>query len=222
MKKVVVMFTMLLLVGFPTSSFAQKEYSFSPQAANVVGTNKANTRTPFTRVWTQLGGELAIARMQERYVNLAADNLKMAQLLRKIPPVVAYMNIAWGDQLLHLICTTDLSQSNPLSGRFLIVLRVAEGSLGSTPVGTIVGLSDFRMFKENGVDVMTADLRFTPGIFPDVLPTSLTITDQLVPDVWRTPSSPGTVIAEHTFTSIQPPDGSDPITYTVREEIPIN
>ncbi len=220
MNHVILALTMLLSVGFPTSSLAQRALSFRPQAANIVGTDQARTPIPFTRVWTQLAGELAIRRVQEKYVNLTLNLPQGFRTVLKNPPVIGYMSYAWADQLLRVVCTIDLSRSALLAGRFAIVLTVSEGSIGSTPVGTILGVSDFRVFLADGVSVMTADFRYTPGVFPEVLPTSFTITDQMVPDLFRT-SRPGAVIAEHTFTSIQPPDGSHPIIYTVREEIPI-
>lgn len=222
MQKSLTVLAALWLTVLPTSSLAQNKYSFSPQASNVLGTTQSNKPTPFTRIWTQMAGELAISRFQERYEGIATDNLKLVQLLSRYPPVVAYMNVAWSNQLLHLLCTADLLKSNPLEGRFLIVLTVAEGSLSSIPVGTVFALSQFHMWVENGVDTMTADVQLTPGILPSVLPSSLTMTDQIIPDLWRTPYGPGKVVAEHTFTSVQPGDGSAPLTYKVRSELPVN
>lgn len=211
---------LLLLSSAVTDALAQQEWSFRPQAANIVGTDRAHTPLPFTRVWTQLGGELAIDRVQERYVNLTMNLPVAIRGMLRPPPIVAYSNYAWADQLLRIICTLDLSQSDLALGHLAVVLTVSKGSIGTTPVGTILSVSDFRVFVEDGVPVMTADFRYAPGVFPEVLPTSLTITDQLVPDVWKT-RGPGPIIAEHTFTSVQPPDGSDPLVYTLREEIPI-
>ena len=217
----ILVLTILLFVASPVSSLAQPTLSFRPQAANIVGTDRARTSIPFTRVWTQLAGELAIHRVQERYVNLTLNFPQSIQSVLRPPPIIAYMSYVWADQLLRVVCTIDLSESDLLAGRFVIVLTVGDGSIGATPVGTVLGRSDFRVSFEGGVSILTADFQYTPGVFPPVLPTSLTITDQLVPDLYRT-TRPGAVIAEHTFTSVQPPDGSDPIIYTVQETIPIH
>jgi len=197
------------------------ENEFAPQVGVVVGASTTITRAPFTRVWTQQAGELAMARLQERYENVLVDVPMMLRAMREQDnPVVAYTSVVWGDQLLRVVCFMDESRSSVVRRSFMIVLQVSEGSVGSVPVGTILGESVFRLLLENGTPVMTADLRFTPGIFPDVLPSTFSIADQVVPSSWLT-FRPGDLVAEHTFTSISPPDGSPPIVYHDRQVIPI-
>jgi hypothetical protein len=197
---------------------AQSAPAFQPQAANVMGADTAHTPIPFTRVWTQMPGELSMQRMQERYVNLAPNWALIGRKLLTDPePIVAYMNIAWGDEIIRVTCRMDRANSDIVRGHFRVVMRATEGTEGSVAVGTVVGLSDGYTFLERGRVVMTADVAWQPGVFPDVLPTSLTMTDQLVPGLWQT-NAPGRVIAEHIFTSIPPADGSAPIVYTHRQE----
>jgi len=63
---------------------------------------------------------------------------------------------------------------------------------------------------------MTSDFEFTPGILPQELPTTFTFSEQVVPDSWMT-FRPGEVIVENTFTSVEPPDGSEPKVHKVVE-----
>jgi hypothetical protein len=207
------------VIGAPSSSAA--DYKFAPQTGIVVGATSPLTPAPFTRVWTQQAGELAIARLQERYENAIVNIPMMLKAMREqTNPVVAYTSVVWGDQLLRIVCYMDESRSSILRRSFEIVLEVADGSVSSVPVGTILAESVFRVLLENGQPVMTADVYFTPGIFPDVLPTTLSIADQVVASSWLT-FRPGTLVAEHTFTSIAPPDGSPAIVYHDRQLIPI-
>jgi hypothetical protein len=210
---------MLSLAG---TAFAKSPPVFQPQAVNVLGTTHPATGLPFTRVWTQMPGELSMSRTQEEYVNLVPDYLMIGRTLLKDPsPIVAFMNIVWADQLLRITCRMDRANSNVVRGEFRVVMTATDGTTGNTPVGTVVGLSDGKLFRQGGLTVMTADVAWTPGIFPDVIPAGgLTMTDQLVPGLWKT-DKPGRVYAKHIFTSIPPPDGGEPIIYTVQEGLPV-
>lgn len=208
-----------MVLGSAASHAAENR--FAPQVGVVVGASTTNTRAPFTRVWTQQAGELAMARLQERYENVLVDVPMMLRAMKEQKnPVVAYTSVVWGDQLLRVVCFMDESRSSVLHRSFMIVLEVSEGSVGPVPAGTVLGESVFRVLVENGQPVMTADLRFTPGIFPDVLPSTFSIADQVVPNSWLT-FRPGDLVAEHTFTSVPPVDGSPPIVYHDRKVIQI-
>jgi hypothetical protein len=219
MKRVFILATLLALPAVAAQAAGPR---FEPQAANVLGTDKPGTGLPFTRVWTQMPGELSMSRTQEEYVNLVPDYLMMGRALLKDPnPIVAFMNITWADQLLRITCRMDRANSNILRREFRVVMTATEGTTGDTPVGTVVGLSDGKVFSEGGLTVMTADVAWTPGVLPDVIPAGgLTMTDQLVPGLWKT-DKPGRVYAKHIFTSIVPPDGGDKIVHTVVEGIPL-
>lgn len=198
------------------------EHKFSPRTGVMVGAATALTAAPFTRVWTQQAGELAMARLQERYENAVVNVPVMLRAMREQEnPVVAYTSVVWADHLLRVVCYMDESRSSILRRRFLIVLQVAEGSVGTIPVGTILAESVFRFLWEEGQPVMTADVHFTPGIFPDVLPSTLSFADQVVPDSWWTFRS-GSLVAHHTFTSISPGDGSPPLVHRDRQVFEID
>src|SRR5262245_40176509 len=215
---VTILFVVVLVI--PAAAFAQSR-SFQPQATNVLGTGKARTLITFTRVFTQAAGELSLARTQEHYVNLEPNWIKIGlAALFEPEPVVAYLSITWADQVLRVTCFLDRTRSDLLRGHFLITMRATEGTIGAIPVGTVIGLSEGRAFFDGGVPVIEADVTWTPGIFPHVLPTSFNMAHQLVPELWLTGGA-GRVIARHTFTSPQPLDGSLPIVYAVPEGIPI-
>ncbi len=215
MKRRLVVLTAWMMAGAALSHGA--EHKFSPQTGVIVGATTALTPAPFTRVWTQQAGELAMARLQERYENAIVNVPVMLRAMREQEnPVVAYTSVVWADHLLRVVCYMDESRSSIVRRSFLIVLEVAEGSVGTIPVGTVLAESVFRFLWQEGQPVMMADVHFTPGIFPDVLPSTLSFADQVVPDSWWTFRS-GRLVAEHTFTSISPSDGSAPIVHHDRQ-----
>jgi hypothetical protein len=210
----------LLSFLLPAVSSAQAP-RFAPQSTSLLGTTKVGTPLPFTRVWTQMPGELGISSMKEEYINLAPNwGLLVLKILADPSPVVAYMTISFGDDVIRITCRLDVAGSNLLGGHYRVVLMATDGTSGAVPVGTVVGVSDGHIFSEGGLTVMTNDVAFQPGVFPEVLPTSLTITDQLVPGLWL-PEKPGRVLLKHTFTSVRPPNGSRPVVYVHQEGIPV-
>lgn len=211
----------LLVLAAPPATFAESPPSFQPQTKNVLGTAKAGVPITFTRVFTQEAGELAIGVTQEHYVNMVPNWLMIAKAALADPHTpVAYIDITWADQLLRVTCFLDRADSDLPRGRFHVTMKATKGTTGSTPVGTVVGISIGRAFRQAGLWVIMADVTWTPGIFPDVLPTSFTMAHQLVPGLWKT-DQPGRVFCQHTFTSVQPPDGSPPIVYATQEGIPV-
>lgn len=210
-----------MAVVVPDPGSAQGRRIFQPQATTVLGTDGARQPITFTRVFTQKPGELALARTEEHYVNLEPNWLKIAfMVIREAEPTVGYFNIMWGDEVVRVTCFLVRDRSDLLRGHFLVEMRATEGTIGTIPIGTVVGISEGRAFQDDGVPVIQADVRWTRGIFPDVLPTQFNIAHQLVPDLWVT-GGPGRVISRHTFTSIRPPDGSAPIVHSVQEGLPI-
>jgi hypothetical protein len=221
MKRARIVAVLLLVQAFPPATFAESPPPFRPQAASVLGTAKAGAPITFTRVFTQTAGELSIGITQEHYVNMVPNWFQIAEAVLKDPhPPVAYIDITWADQLLRVTCFLDRADSDLVRRRFHVTMKATEGTTGSTPVGTVVGISIGRAFRQAGMWVITADVTWTPGIFPEILPTSFTMAHQLVPGLWKT-DQPGRVFSQHTFTSIPPPDGSPPIVYSVQEGIPV-
>ncbi len=209
------------VLALPLAAPADDAPSFQPQAVNVLGTVKAGVPITFTRVFTQTAGELPIAVTHEHYVNLVPNWLMIARnVLTPRPFPVAYVDITWADQVLRLTCFLDRAESDLLHRRFHVTMKTTRGTKGSTPVGTVAAVSIGRAFQQDGMWVIDADVTWTPGIFPEVMPTSFTIAHQLVPGLWKT-GQPGVVVAGHTFTSVPPPDGSEPLEYSVQQEIPI-
>jgi hypothetical protein len=227
MKKHVLILLVATIFGATTggaeaqTSEARKEPAFHPRATSIPGTDRALSRAPFVRVWTQGAGELAVAKVGARYVNLALDfPFMLRKLQQEDEPLVAYTTVAWADQLLRIECRIDKSRSSVLRLRFRIVLRVVEGSIGSVLPGTDFAETEFRIFLENGQLVMTSDFEFMPGILPDVLPTDWVMSEIIIPDSWLV-FRPGEVIAEHTFISVVPAGGHEPRVHTVVETFPI-
>lgn len=209
-----------VVVSDPAS--AQGRRIFQPQATTVLGTDGARQPITFTRVFTQKSGELALARTEEHYINLEPNWFKIAvMVLREAEPVVGHFNIMWAEEVVKVTCFLIRDKSDLLRGHFLVLMRATEGTVGTIPIGTVVGTSEGRAFQDGGVPVLKADVRWTRGIFPDVLPTNFNIAHQLVPDLWVT-GGPGRVTSRHTFTSVPPTDGSAPIVYSVQEGIPIH
>jgi len=100
-------------------------------------------------------------------------------------------------------------------------MEVTEGTFGSSiPPGTVYAISDSRLYFQAGMASFDSHVVVTPGIFPDVLPTSLTLVTQIVPDLWET-GRPGRASAVYTFTSVLPSEGSAPLVRTVREGFPV-
>lgn len=215
-----IVIVLLTVVAVSRGALAGSPLAFQPQAAVVLGTAKAGTASPFTQVITQLAGELAVSTSDELFVNLAPDWLKLARMLKDPQPVIAYTTVAWADQALQVACWLDRANSNLALGRLRIVMEVTEGTIGSIPAGTIFAISDARLIRQAGMLGLRVHNTITPGIYPDVLPTSMTMAVQIVPDLWRT-GKPGEVFALNTFTSIPPPDGSPPIVTEVRQRIPV-
>ena len=212
---------LVALLALPHRAPAEDAPSFQPQAVNVLGTGKAGVPFTFTRVFTQTPGELAIAVTHEHYVNLLPNWLFIARkVLTPRPFPVAYVDITWADQVLRLTCFLDRAESDLLRRRFHVTMKVTQGTKASTPVGTVAAISIGRAFQQDGMWVLDADVTWTPGIFPEVMPTSFTIAHHLVPGLWKT-GQPGVVVAGHRFTSVPPPDGSEPLEYSVQQEIPI-
>lgn len=210
---------MSMVASGPTS--AQGRRNFQPQATTVLGTEEGRQPITFTRVFTQKPGELALARTEEHYVNVEPNWFKIAiMVLREAEPVIGYFSITWAEEVVRVTCYLLRDKSDLLRGHFLVVMRATEGTIGTIPIGTVIGTSEGRTFQDGGVSVIQADVRWTRGIFPDVLPTHFNIAHQLVPDLWVT-GGPGRVISRHTFTSIRPLDGSAPIVHSVQEGIPI-
>lgn len=210
-----------LLIGGSTDGAERAGRRFAPRATTIVGTDATVTRAPFTRVWTQAEGELAIERVSGRYVNLSIDFPRMLQRFREEEePVVAYTSVSWADELLRIVCFIDKSRSSLLQLRFRIVLRVTEGSLGSVVPGTDFGETEFRIFFDDGDLVMTSDFEFSSGILPELLPTNWTMSEHVLPDSWLT-FRPGEIVAEHTFTSVAPPDGGEPRVHRVVERFTV-
>jgi hypothetical protein len=221
MRQVLVVTLVLSVLAAPPATFADGPPSFQPQAVNVLGTTKAGVPITFTRVFTQEAGELSIGVTQEHYVNMVPNWFQIARAVLADPhPPVAYIDITWADQLLRVTCFLDRADSDLTRGRFHVTMKATKGTTGATPVGTVVGISIGRAFRQAGLWVITADVTWTPGIFPDVLPTSFTMAHQLVPGLWKT-GLPGRVFAQHTFTSIPPTDGSPHLVYSVAQEIPV-
>lgn len=213
---------MVIVVSLVVSSAsAQGRRIFQPQATTVLGTEQARQPITFTRVFTQKPGELALARTEEHYVNVEPNWFKIAvMVLREAEPVIGHFTIMWADEIVKVTCFLLRDKSDLLRGHFLVVMRATEGTVGTIPIGTVVGTSEGRAFHDNGVPVIQADVRWTRGLFPDVLPTNFNIAHQLVPDLWVTGGA-GRMISRHTFTSIRPPDGSAPIISSVQEGLPI-
>jgi hypothetical protein len=209
------------VLALPVATSADDAPSFQPQALNVLGTVRAGVPITFTRVFTQTAGELAIAVTHEHYVNLVPNFVMIAQQAlthREFP--VGYIDVTWANQVVRVTCFLDRAESDLVHRRFHVTMKATRGTTGSTPVGTVVGLSIGHAFLQDGMWVMEADVTWTPGVFPEVRPTSFTMTHQLVPGLWKT-GQPGHVVAGHTFTSVPPPDGSEPVEYSVQQEIPI-
>jgi len=196
-------------------------HSFQPQTATVIGTVNAGTPIAFTQVTTQLAGELSMIATEEHFVNLVPNWPMLAKALLKDPrPVIAYTNISWADEILRVTCWIDRANSDLARGHIRVVLEATEGTIGSVAVGTVIAVSDGRLIRQSGMTGLTVHVAWTPGVFPDVLPTSFVMVTYIVPDLWKS-GEPGRVSTMYTFTSIQPPDGSPPLVYTVREGIPV-
>jgi hypothetical protein len=221
MKRARVVAVLVSALAFPLAASADDALSFQPQAVNVLGTAKAGVPITFSRVFTQTAGELAIAVTHEHYVNLVPNWLMIARLALTDPEApIAYIDITWADQLVRVTCFLDRAESDLVHRRFHVTMKATRGTKGSTPVGTVVGVSIGRAFQQDGMWVIESEVTWAPGVFPEVRPTSFTMTHQLRPGLWKT-GRPGLVVAGHTFTSVPPPDGSDPVEYSVQQEIPI-
>lgn len=206
-----------LLLVFSAQGAKGGTVEFRPEATSVVGVDTAMTRSPFTRVWTQSAGEIAIDRVHARHVNLSLNFPRMLRAFREEEePVVAYTTVSWGDELVRIVCVVDKSRSSLPLLRFRIILRVTEGSTGTVAPGTAFAETLFRIFFEEGKLVMTSTFEFTPGIVPQELPTNFTFSEHVLPDSWMT-FRPGEVIVENTFTSVEPPDGGEPRVHQVVE-----
>jgi hypothetical protein len=209
------------VLALPLAAPADDSPPFRPQAVNVLGTGQAGVPITFTRVFTQTAGEPAIAVIHEHFVNLVPNWVMFARnTLTPRPFPVAYVDITWADQILRLTCFLDRAESDLLRRRFHVTMKTTKGTRGATPVGTVAAVSIGRAFQQDGKWVIEADITWTPGILPEVTPTSFTIAHHLVPGLWKT-GQPGVVVAGHTFTSIPPPDGSDPVVYSVQQEIQV-
>lgn len=192
------------------------EFRFHPRATTILGADTADTPLPFTRVFTQQAGELAISHIRERYVNLGPYWEKLIRgWIENEMALVGTMTIAWGGEFLRVECLMDRSRSNPFAGKMFIVLEVVEGS--TFPAGTLLGEAVALITTEDGDTVMTVELDVEPGIFPQILPTGLIVADLVNPDMMRVPRR-GVFLAEYEFTSVAPPDGSSPLTHTVTEK----
>jgi hypothetical protein len=222
MLKVIAVLAAGLALGASPGGAKPKAPGFAPKSASVVGADTALTPIPFSRVWTQRAGEIAISRAQARHINLSLDFPKMLRRLsEEDEPIVAYTTVAWADELVRIVCVVDKSRSSLPLLRFRIVLRVTEGSIGSLAPGTTFAETVFRIFFQDGNLVMTSDFQFAPGIVPEVLPTDFTFGEHVVPDSWIT-FRPGEAIVENTFTSVEPPDGSEPRVHKVVERFTVD
>jgi hypothetical protein len=220
MKSARIVMILLAVMALSRATVAKSPPSFQPQTTIVLGTATAGTGTPFTQVITQLAGELAMSSNDEHFVNLAPNWAMLARMIDDPKPVIAYTTAAWADEILRITCWVDRAKSDFPRGRLWVVMEATEGTTGSIPIGTIFGTSDARLIRQDGMLGLTAHNEMTPGVFPDVLPTSLFLTTHLVPDLWLT-GKPGRVSTLNTFTSVAPPDGSAPIVTTLRQRIPI-
>ena len=221
MKYIRIIAILLPAIALSSSAVAKDSSSFRPQTANVLGTVNAGTPIPMTQVVTQLAGELSIKSTDEDLVNFAPNWSKLARVMLSGPqPVVAHTTIVWGDEVIRITCYVDIANSNLVRGHLRIIMEATEGTRGSVEIGTIVAVIDGQLYRQRGVFGLKNHIEWTPGVFPDILPTAWTSSTQTVPGIWKT-GSPGRVVVMCTFTSIQPPDGSPPRVYTSRMGIPI-
>jgi hypothetical protein len=214
---------LLTLTVLSRVTLADSPPAFQPQSSSVLGTVRARTAMTYTQVITQQAGELAIRVLDEHYLNLVPNWGMFAKALLKSPrPVVAYTTVLWADQALRVTCWLDRANSDLPRGRLRVVMEVTEGTFGasSIPVGTVFAISEGQLVFQAGMVGLDTHVTVTPGILPDVLPTTLSMITQIVPDLWET-GQPGRASAVYTFTSVQPPDGSAPLVSTVREGFPL-
>lgn len=218
------MLTMLLTVtAFSRAALADGPPTFQPQSSSALGTVKASTAMTYSQVITQQAGELSIRVLDEHYLNLVPNWGMFAKALLKSPrPVVAYTTVLWADQALRVTCWLDRAGSDLPRGRLRVVMEVTEGTFasGSIPVGTVFAISEGHLVFQAGMFGLDTHVTVTPGILPDVLPTTMSMITQIVPDLWET-GQPGRASAVYTFTSVPPPDGSAPLVHTVREGFPL-
>lgn len=211
----------LWVVALSGAAAAQDSPAFQPQTATVLGTAKAGTPITFVQVTTQLAGELSIASTEEHFVNLVPNWVKLGKTILKDPrPVIAYTLVTWADESLQVTCWLDRANSDLARGHIRVVLEATEGTIGSVPVGTVIAISDGHLIRQAGMTGLDVHVAYTPGVFPDILPTSFAMSTHIVADLWKT-GQPGRVVTMYTFTSIEPPDGSPPIVYSTREGIPV-
>jgi len=222
MKRARIVGIFMAFIALATAALAEgPPPSFMPQVASTIGTAKANTPIAYTQVVTQLAGELSIAVTDEHFMNLVPNWPKFVKaLLTERRPVIAYTTVIWADQVLRVTCWIDRANSDLPRRRFRVVMEVTDGTVGSVPVGSVFAISDGRLLLQSGMIAFDNRVVTTPGVLPDVLPTSLTLITQLVPDLWET-GEPGRVTGVYTLTSVNPPDGSAPLVSTVREGFPI-
>jgi pheromone shutdown protein TraB len=221
MKRARLVASLLVALALPAATAGESPPSFQPRTTTVLGTELARTPIPFTQVITQRAGELSFVDLEEHFINLVPNWPMLAKaLLRERHPVIAHTTAVWADQVLRVVCWIDRANSDLARGHLRIVMEVTEGTSGSTPVGTVFAITDSHLVRQSGLLALKTHVPVTPGILPDVLPTSMTMTTQLVPDFWKT-GKPGRVSLVYTFTSVQPPDGSPPVVHSAREDIPV-
>ena len=193
---------------------------FQPTAIHILGSQRVGDVLPFTRVVTQKAGELAFSRLEFRDIGLSPNLPKVLEVLRQPLPVASVMTIAFEQTVIRASGVFNLRESRlptELVGEFI----VTEGTTYPIPVGTRLATYTSHASIEHGTSVLTTVLSFTPGLLPDVTPTSLSLCGQQTPELVRNPRRPGLVSIETTFTSVRPEDGSDPLVHRTVQRVPI-
>ena len=218
MRKAIVGFLVASLLWFISDTMAENR--FQPSATHILGSSHVGDPLPLTRVFTQKVGELAIRRWELREIGLAPNIPKLLEVLRQPVPVANVLSIAIGLHVIRAAGEINLKESR-LPFELLVDFIVSEGTTYPIPVGTRLATFRSRAGIERGRSVLTTVLDLTPGVLPEIAPTSISISGQQTPGIARNPIRPGVVIIETTFTSIRPPDGTAPLTHRTVQSIEI-
>ena len=216
MKKAMAVVVWLMLLT--SDSLAQNR--FQPSAIHILGSNQVGDPLPLSRVFTQKAGELAISRWEFRDIGLSPNVPKLLEVFRQPVPVANVLTIAIGLTVIRATGVINLKESH-IPFELFVEFIVTEGTTYPIPVGTRLATFTTRSRVENGRNVVTTVLDLTPGLLPEIAPTPISIAGQQTPGVVKNPCQPGIVTIETTFTSVRPPDGSEPLVHRLVQNVEI-
>jgi hypothetical protein len=215
---------MLLVSGVLSGGIVRADeavtgYAFTPRPTTLLGSNVAGDSQSFTRIFNQAKGELAIKQVEWRSQGgLSLNWSKVLQILVRPDPVVGYMTLVVGSDVVHLVIRVDLAHSDLPRTEVAVEFFVTDTTL-PIPVGTVFGGASWRRIPGG---IAEDHGRFTTGLLPATNAQASTLAFFILPGIIRNPTHRARIDIEYSFVSVDPPDGSAPLTATPKETLTID